>query len=347
MRRAGRWIAAIVVILIVGGAGIWYSLKGGAGNATATTTRTLRFAETTVTDLEQTETVNGTLGYASTDPILNRLNGTLVSSVDDDSTLEQGDTLFVINDQPVTLLYGDSPAWRPMRKGSEGADVRQLEDALVALGYDPDGKVTVDEEFTSYTRTMVKDWQEDIGAPVDGVVDLGEVVFLPGPVRVADTLIQLGSGVRDGTPVLSTSSSDSVVTVILDPSDEGLFEVDDRVTVTLPDDTDMGGTVTSLDTSVGQGGATSTSVTISLDDPKAAAGFGNSTVDVGIVTDAAYDVLAVPVTALLALSEGGYAVEVDDGGSTHLVAVEPGMYADGLVEITSGDLTAGDRVVVP
>ncbi|NIA24348.1 MAG: efflux RND transporter periplasmic adaptor subunit [Gammaproteobacteria bacterium] len=347
MGRAGRRIAAIAVILIAGGAGIWYSLQGGTENATATTTRTLRFAEATVTDLEQTETVSGTLGYTSTDTILNRLNGTLVSSVDDDSTLEQGDTLFVINDQPVTLLYGDSPAWRPMRKGSEGADVTQLEDALVALGYDPDGNVTIDEEFTSYTRTMVKDWQEDIGAPVDGIVDLGEVVFLPGPVRVAGTLVQLGSGVHDGTPMLSTSSSDPVVTVTLDPSDEGLFEVDDRVTVTLPDGSDMGGIVTSLDTSIGQGGATSTSVTISLDDPKATASFGNSVVDVSIVTDAAYDVLAVPVTALLALSEGGYAVEIDDGGSTHLVAVEPGMYADGLVEITSGELTAGDRVVVP
>ena len=57
--------------------------------------------------------------------------------------------------------------------------------------------------------------------------------------------------------------------------------------------------------------------------------------------------LAVPVEALLALAEGGYAVEVSDGdGTTHLVGVELGVFADGLVEIT-GDVEAGDQVVVP
>ena len=59
------------------------------------------------------------------------------------------------------------------------------------------------------------------------------------------------------------------------------------------------------------------------------------------------DVIAVPVAALLALAEGGYAVEVDaGGGATRLVAVEPGFFADGLVEV-SGGLEPGDRVVVP
>ena len=52
--------------------------------------------------------------------------------------------------------------------------------------------------------------------------------------------------------------------------------------------------------------------------------------------------------SLLALVEGGYAVEVDaGGGQTRLVAVEPGFYADGLVEIVEGDLQDGDRVVSP
>jgi hypothetical protein len=58
-------------------------------------------------------------------------------------------------------------------------------------------------------------------------------------------------------------------------------------------------------------------------------------------------VLAVPANALLALLEGGYAVErVTDGGGTELVAVETGLFADGWVEV-SGDLAEGDEVVVP
>ena len=59
------------------------------------------------------------------------------------------------------------------------------------------------------------------------------------------------------------------------------------------------------------------------------------------------DVLAVPVEALLALAGGGYALEVSDGAeATHLVRVELGVFADDLVAV-SGDIEAGDQVVVP
>jgi hypothetical protein len=61
-------------------------------------------------------------------------------------------------------------------------------------------------------------------------------------------------------------------------------------------------------------------------------------------------VLVVPVDALLALSNGGYAVEVAGPLGIHrLVAVSLGLFddADGMVEATGSGLTAGQRVVVP
>ena len=60
------------------------------------------------------------------------------------------------------------------------------------------------------------------------------------------------------------------------------------------------------------------------------------------------DVLAVPTTALLTLADGGFAVEVSDGGgATHLVRVTPGLFsAGGYVEV-QGDVKEGDKVVVP
>ena len=88
-------------------------------------------------------------------------------------------------------------------------------------------------------------------------------------------------------------------------------------------------------------------VEIALDDPAAAGDLDEAPVDVRVVTDTAEDVLAVPVTALLALAEGGYAVEVVDAdGTTRLVAADPGFFADGLVEIDA-DVEPGDLVVVP
>jgi hypothetical protein len=58
----------------------------------------------------------------------------------------------------------------------------------------------------------------------------------------------------------------------------------------------------------------------------------------------------VPVTALLARSGGGYAVEVvGSGGTDRLLEVSLGLFDDahGLVQVTGSGLAAGQTVVVP
>ena len=63
-----------------------------------------------------------------------------------------------------------------------------------------------------------------------------------------------------------------------------------------------------------------------------------------------HDVLAVPVSALLARSSRGYAVEVVAGDGTHRLApVTLGLFDDaaGLVQASGPGLAAGQRVVVP
>ena len=76
------------------------------------------------------------------------------------------------------------------------------------------------------------------------------------------------------------------------------------------------------------------------------AAFDSSPVEVLVTAERAEGVLSVPVDALLAVAEGGYAVERVRSGHTQLVGVEPGAFADGYVQVT-GDLTEGDEVVVP
>ena len=58
----------------------------------------------------------------------------------------------------------------------------------------------------------------------------------------------------------------------------------------------------------------------------------------------------VPVDALLALSNGGYALEeIGSGGVHHLVAVNLGLFddADGEVQVSGAGVAAGQRVVIP
>ena len=84
-------------------------------------------------------------------------------------------------------------------------------------------------------------------------------------------------------------------------------------------------------------------------DPSATGTWDQAPVQVGITTASVADALAVPVTALLARSGGGYSVEVvGAAGAVHLVTVTLGLFDDaaGLVQVTGADVAAGQVVVV-
>ena len=102
--------------------------------------------------------------------------------------------------------------------------------------------------------------------------------------------------------------------------------------------------------SSGQSGdpAPTIEVTIALDDPAAADSYTTASVDVGFTQSRREDVLTAPVVALVALLEGGYAVEVPGrGAASRLVPVEVGLFADGFVEVSGEGIEDGTEVVVP
>jgi hypothetical protein len=88
-------------------------------------------------------------------------------------------------------------------------------------------------------------------------------------------------------------------------------------------------------------------VTIAVDDAKAVSGLDQATVDVAFTASQREDVLTVPVAALLALAEGGYGVQVVDGATTRVVAVETGMFASGRVEVSGDGIAEGTTVGMP
>ena len=134
------------------------------------------------------------------------------------------------------------------------------------------------------------------------------------------------------------------------PGFQELIVIGDSVTVVMPNGDNESASVTSVGTIAIRSHEFGTyfEVEVTLNRQGAATGLDEAPVDVDIVEDQAENVLAVPVAALLALAEGGYAVEVDIGSrQARLIRVETGMYADGLVEVTSSELESGMMVVVP
>jgi hypothetical protein len=92
------------------------------------------------------------------------------------------------------------------------------------------------------------------------------------------------------------------------------------------------------------------SALVRLDHPAAAEHLDQAPVTINVTDRSVHGVLAVPITALVALAGGGYGVWVDgaDGPTgRHLVGVTPGLFATTLVQVTAPGLSAGDKVEVP
>ena len=352
-RRLSVAAAAGVVLC---GAAWWTSARaGGQGGdqdkgEVATTT-----AAVTRRDLRATEAVDGTLGYGETRLLANQRQGTVTALPEEGSVVTRGRSLYRVDGKPVPLLYGRLPAWRALSVGvDDGPDVRQLEQNLVALGYDPDRAVTVDSHFTWATRAAVRRWQEALGLEETGSVQPGDAVWQPGPVRVASRKAAVGDSARPGSPVLEVTDTTRQVTIDLDASRQPYVHTGDRVDLELPGGRTTTGRVASVGKvatvpagdGTGEGDPT-VELVVSLDHPKATGRLDQAPVDASITTEVRKGVLAVPVSALLALAEGGYAVEVERDGHRQLVGVETGLFADGQVEVEGQGLRAGDRVVVP
>jgi membrane fusion protein, multidrug efflux system len=303
------------------------------------------------TTLVATENVDGTLGHGPPSAVVNRLPGTLTQTAPAGSTVSLGQPLYRVDDQPVVLLYGPVPAYRPMGVGTVGADVHQLEQGLSDLGY---GGFTVDDQYTAATATAVAHWQEDLGVAETGTVDLGRVVFCPGPVRVQEFAAADGEPApRDGK-VLDYTSTARVVVADLDVTKRQLAQVGAAVTVTLPNRTQVAGVTAAIGTVAttppsdqpGQTETPTVPVTVTIADQAALGDLDGAPVTVAFTSQRRENVLAVPVAALLALREGGYGVQLVTHTGSRIIAVQPGLFAGGLVEVTGDGLTEGARVGV-
>ncbi len=357
-RRRGGWVTAgLGVVLAAGVVSAWragvFSPAASSGNgpqgapppATQVVTRR---------DIAATTPVSATLGYAGSWTVTGQGGGTLTRLPSAGQVIGQGQALYrVDNGSPVVLLYGSVPAWRALDEGVTGADVSQLNHDLVALGDASRSEISAAgwDYFSWETAYGVQKLEEHLGVSFPpGSLSLGQVVFEPAALRVATVTGSLG-GPASG-PVLTATSDRHVVTIPLDASQQSEVKAGDGVTVTLPDGTTTPGVVSSVGTvattSESGGNATTTiPVQVRLTDRHAAGSLDQAPVTVYITTATAHDALVVPVTALLAQSSGGYAVEVVGPGNTRrYVSVRPGISDEtsGLVQVT-GALAPGQRVV--
>ncbi len=358
VHHMGRWVAAgLLAVLAAGVLSAWlageFQPAGPSGSAQrgAPPPATAAVARR---DLSAATPVSATLGYAGSWTVTGQGGGTLTFLPSAGRVIRQGQALYrVDNGSPVVLLYGTVPAWRTLFEGLTGADVSQLNHDLVALGDAAGAEISAAgwDYYSWETAYGVQKLEEHLGVSYpSGSLSLGQVVFEPAALRVAAVLGSLGGPAA--VPVLTATSDRHVVTIPLDASQQTEVKAGDQVTVTLPDGTTTPGVVSRVGTVAttrsGPDATTTIPVEVKLTDARAAGSLDEAPVTVNITTASVKNVLAVPVTALLARSPGGYVVEVVRPGNTRrYVPVRPGIFdqTSGLVQV-AGALAPGQRVVV-
>ncbi|MER6998774.1 peptidoglycan-binding protein [Streptomyces sp. NPDC000410] len=227
-------------------------------------------------------------------------------------------------------------------------DVRQFETNLAALGYTG---FTVDNDFTARTADAVKRWQTSLGLAQTGTVGVGDVIYSGGTARIGQPGNRLGSAVGENT--LTYTSTTRKVVVNASASDAAWAVRGSRVTVKLPDGTPVKGTVESIGRQAtapegggedGSGQPATLPVTVTIADQKAVGELESGPVTVEYVGREVKDVLTVPVSALVALTEGGHGLETAEG---RFVAVKTGLFADGNVEVSGPAVREGMKVRIP
>ncbi|HVE46219.1 MAG TPA: peptidoglycan-binding protein [Acidimicrobiales bacterium] len=190
----------------------------------------------------------------------------------------------------------------------------------------------------------------ELDGEVGVVVPANEVLFFPNlPLRVDEPKVKRGD---DGTKeVMVVTTSRLAIDASVSIPDAKLVKVGDKVAVVSTElGIEVAGVVTKLADKPGTNGVDAQKVYMEVVPDNAPPELTGAAVRLTIAVESTDgEVLAVPVSALSMGPDGTSRVQVDTGGgATRTVPVEPGLSAEGYVEIRpkGSSLATGDRVVV-
>lgn len=284
----------------------------------------------------------------------------------------EGDVLLTASGRPLIILEGSSPAFRDLGPGLVGDDVAQLEAALDRLGFDPgpvDGTYDTGTEAAvrrlyeavGYAPAVATDSQlAELGSPASAIhagsrltagvlVAADEIYFTTSlPVRVTEVLTEIGQPIEG--PILTITDANVAIDGSVPIEQSSLIKVGMAVAI---DEPDLGVSATGIISRVAEGPGTDgvdgfhVYFEVTVDD--AAPNLINASVRLTIPiesTDAA--VLVVPITAVNLATDGSSIVHVNRAGTLEPVKIQPGLSAQGFVEVTAidGTLQAGDQVLI-
>lgn len=254
------------------------------------------------------------------------------------AVISPGDVLYETDSTPVFAALGQVAAWRTLDSTTSGPDVAQLQQHLVDGGWAIEA-FPLPGEWDDALTSIVEQWQTDTGQTVTGTIELGDLWFIPGPIRVTEVQATEGIVISDGAPILSYTSSDRAIEVTVEEIPDGFLQADELL-VRLPEVGEVPATLRST-----SGTDEGFDILLDVDQTEGIPEVDGLDATVSWTTSEIVDALTVPPEALRRIDTGEYIADVLVGGDIEPTTVEVVGQAGRLVAITG--IIEGTEVVIP
>jgi hypothetical protein len=257
-----------------------------------------------------------------------------------DDRVRDGDVVAEVSGRPVIVMTGAFPAYRELRRGLDGPDVRQLQRALRTRASGRFDGATEAALSTLYRRHGYRPVRSEGRA----VLPLGEVAFVPAlPARVTATALEVGADARGALVTLGAGPAQVVADV--GPQARQMIEAGGRE-IRFGDGPlrDVRARFVKFrEGPAAEGGQPVVAAVFAADRPVGEVGAGQQVLLTGRRSEPG--ALIVPATALWTAADGRVTVSVLRDAEPRPVPVRVVLTVAG-ESVVTGDLTAGDEVVV-
>lgn len=228
--RTRAALLGLLLVGLVGLGGYWAGRATVGGSAVPDDLgRSALTADVTTISVGRELTLNVSTSRRQVPLAVNTLSG-VVTEVAPSSQISTGEVLYVVGGVPVRAVDGATPFYRTLRMGTQGDDVRQLRDALVAIGF----AATSGTVFDADTQTAVRLWQEELGIRQSGMLRLGELVAvpdLPSRVEIDRSLAFSGALLSGGETLLFGPRGEPQFSLVVSAEQARLIPETARVTI--------------------------------------------------------------------------------------------------------------------
>ena len=205
--RRGLLAAGLVIVVAAGGATAYLVTR--TGNQADAAGPQLQTAVARRTELRQTVDAQFTMTRSQSFTLHAPAAGTVTGvHLTEGKPLPSLKSLVDVDGTAVYGIPSATPFYRDLAEGDSGNDVKALQTALDAAGYDPGD---ADGDFGAQTTTALEDWQAARDLDQTGKMSLSQFVSFPPGSIALDVPVTVGARIGSGGTIATVGGARSMV----------------------------------------------------------------------------------------------------------------------------------------